>query len=69
MRRRVVELERDLRGVFDRKHSRCVMLCPGWVSSSTSAPADGWWDTSGSRPARRGRELEPMSGAASFLIN
>lgn len=39
--RNVVELERDLRGVFDRKHSRGVTLCPSWVSSSTSAPADG----------------------------
>lgn len=43
----VVELERDLRGVSDREHSRGVTLCPGWVSSSASAPADGWWDTSG----------------------
>lgn len=41
MHRNVEELERDLRGVFDRKHSLRVMLCPSWVSSSTSAPADG----------------------------
>lgn len=41
MQRNVVELERDLRGVSDRKHSRSLTLCPSWVSSSTSAPADG----------------------------
>lgn len=41
MHRNLVELERDLRGVFDRKHSRGVMLCPSWVSSSAPAPADG----------------------------
>lgn len=57
MQKNVVELERDLRGVSDRKHSRSLTLCPGWVSSSASAPADGWWDAGGSRVARRGRGI------------
>lgn len=54
MQKNVVELER---GVSDRKHSRSLTLCPGWVSSSASAPADGWWAAGGSRVARRGRGI------------